>query len=336
MNWTDEALMAFVDGELDAAQRADVERALAGDAVLQARVAKLQAQRRRVSAAYAPVLDEPVPDRLAALLAIAPSTPSATVVNLGEVRAERARRRSIPGWAQWGGMAASLVLGVLLACCSQAAVATPRSVCATAARCGAPIEQALSTATGQHERRASRRAAELRRPRWRLLPHLQHGCSRRRGLPPRWAMVVETLAAAEGKAGRRGASGGYRAARAVLDAVINASRGMRLTLSGNARRARALGSVGSRRDAARNASVPSRSSAFATARPETGQPREAKAIPQKALDGTASNCEPRRGREPTDPSRARAPGVPAQRQAHPRDALINSIEHRARQRGLAA
>jgi len=61
MNWTDEALMAFVDGELDAAQRADVERALAGDAVLQARVAKLQAQRRRVSAAYAPVLDEPVP-----------------------------------------------------------------------------------------------------------------------------------------------------------------------------------------------------------------------------------------------------------------------------------
>ena len=146
MNWTDESLMAFVDGELDAAQRAAVEHALAGDAVLQARVAKLQAQRRRVSAAYAPVLDEPVPDRLAALLAIAPSTPSAAVVNLGEVRAERARRRSIPGWAQWGGMAASLVLGVLLGgLLAGRGGDTSFSVRDGRLVAGAPIEQALST-----------------------------------------------------------------------------------------------------------------------------------------------------------------------------------------------
>jgi anti-sigma factor RsiW len=114
MNWTDDTLMAFVDGELDAAQRAALERALVGDAALQSRVAALRAQRQRVSAAYAAVLDEPVPDRLAGLLANAPAAPSAPVVDLGAVRAAREQRPAMPGWAQWGGMAASVVLGVLL------------------------------------------------------------------------------------------------------------------------------------------------------------------------------------------------------------------------------
>lgn len=114
MNWSDEALMAFVDGELDAARRAEVEGALAGDPVLQARVVALQAQRRRVSAAFATVLDEPVPKRLARLLASSPGAAPAAVVNLGQARAERALRPPIPGWAQWGGMAASVALGVLL------------------------------------------------------------------------------------------------------------------------------------------------------------------------------------------------------------------------------
>jgi len=114
MNWTDDTLMAFVDGELDAAQRADLERALVGDVALQARMAALQSQRQRVSAAFATVLDEPMPDRLAKLLANAPAAPSAAVVDLGAARAARTQRRTMPGWAQWGGMAASVVLGVLL------------------------------------------------------------------------------------------------------------------------------------------------------------------------------------------------------------------------------
>jgi len=114
MNWTDETLMAFVDGELDTARRATVESALSGDAALRARVAALQTQRRRVSAAFAGVLDEPMPDRLASLLASAPGAPSAAVVDLNAARSARAQRRALPGWAQWGGMAASVVLGVLL------------------------------------------------------------------------------------------------------------------------------------------------------------------------------------------------------------------------------
>lgn len=66
--------------------------------------------RRRVAAAYDEVLHEPVPQRLADLLAS-----PAPVVDLA---AERARRRAAPQsamrwtWAHWGGMAASLAVGV--------------------------------------------------------------------------------------------------------------------------------------------------------------------------------------------------------------------------------
>lgn len=108
MNWSDETLMAFADGELDTVQHAQVEGALVADAALRQRVAAIQLQRERLAAAFATVLAEPVPDRLARLLQAAP------VINLAEVRAKRERSRYRPSWAQWGGMAASVLLGVLL------------------------------------------------------------------------------------------------------------------------------------------------------------------------------------------------------------------------------
>lgn len=116
MNWTDDKLMAFVDGELDLAQRADLERALVSDLTMQSRVAALRLQRNRVSAAFATVLDEPMPDRLANLLSSAPDASLAPVVDLSSASARNARtqRSTIPGWAQWGGMAASVALGVVL------------------------------------------------------------------------------------------------------------------------------------------------------------------------------------------------------------------------------
>lgn len=69
----------------------------------------LKAERRRMAAAFDDVLDEPVPDRLKALLA-APA-PAPQVVDLG---AARAQRRAMSSWAAWGGMAATLVLGTLV------------------------------------------------------------------------------------------------------------------------------------------------------------------------------------------------------------------------------
>lgn len=67
---------------------------------------QLKAERRRLSAAFDGVLDDPVPDRLKALLA----EPAPQVVNLGAVRAQR----RMSSWAAWGGMAATLVLGTLI------------------------------------------------------------------------------------------------------------------------------------------------------------------------------------------------------------------------------
>jgi len=67
---------------------------------------QLKAERRRLAAAFDGVLNEPVPDRLKALLA----EPAAQVVDLGAVRA----RRAMSSWAAWGGMAATLLLGTLI------------------------------------------------------------------------------------------------------------------------------------------------------------------------------------------------------------------------------
>lgn len=122
MNWTDEQLMAYVDGELGAPLRGELEQALAGDAALRGRVEAWRVQRRRIEAALAPVLDEPVPERLSRLLAAVPApapapAPAAAVIDLAAARAAREApppRRAAPGWWAWGGMAASLVLGVLL------------------------------------------------------------------------------------------------------------------------------------------------------------------------------------------------------------------------------
>lgn len=107
--WPDETLMAFADGELDEPMRAELERALAADPALRRRVTLMRSQRERLAAAFAPVLDEPMPERLATLLQPAALPP--TVADLG---AARERRRRMPTWAQWGGIAASVLVGVLL------------------------------------------------------------------------------------------------------------------------------------------------------------------------------------------------------------------------------
>lgn len=125
---TDETLMAFADGELDAAQNSQVAHAIEADPALRGRVDQMRQQRNRIGAAFAAVVDEPVPDRLSRLLqtpstaAQAPVQPASDIVDLAEARAARAdasararaRVRMLPTWAQLGGMAASVVLGVLL------------------------------------------------------------------------------------------------------------------------------------------------------------------------------------------------------------------------------
>jgi hypothetical protein len=92
----EERLAAYVDGELAGAERDAFERELAADPALQRDLARQKALRARLSAAFDPVLDEPVPLRL----------------TLAAQAANAPRRAWRP--PQWAAMAACLALGVLV------------------------------------------------------------------------------------------------------------------------------------------------------------------------------------------------------------------------------
>ncbi|MDB5675979.1 MAG: hypothetical protein JWM65_2961 [Sphingomonas bacterium] len=98
-----ETLMAFVDGELDPLAAKRVERAIERDPALAGQVAAQRALRARLSAAFAPIVEEPVPDALAARL-------RGNLVPL----VQPAPRRMVPRWREAAALAACLTLGVLL------------------------------------------------------------------------------------------------------------------------------------------------------------------------------------------------------------------------------
>lgn len=99
----DDMLMAFVDGELDDVGRTRVERALAGDPDLQARLEVQQRLRARLAAHYGPTAEEDAPERFRAMLEtnVVPF-PAAT---------PRAGR---PLWQTLTALAATLVLGLVI------------------------------------------------------------------------------------------------------------------------------------------------------------------------------------------------------------------------------
>jgi hypothetical protein len=109
MTYSDDILMAYADGELDPAERSAIEHAMRTDPAIAAAVERHRALRHDVAAAFAGILDEPVPARL--------QPPAAPVVSLDAARAARAaapppmRRRW--SWPEWGALAAMLMVGVL-------------------------------------------------------------------------------------------------------------------------------------------------------------------------------------------------------------------------------
>ena len=64
LNFSDETLMAFADGELDGETRIAVETAMTRDPAIAERIAQFTESRARAKAALGPLLDEPVPDAL--------------------------------------------------------------------------------------------------------------------------------------------------------------------------------------------------------------------------------------------------------------------------------
>ena len=106
MSFDPATIAAYVDGELDDLTARRIEREAESDAALAAEIARHRALRAQLSAHFAPVADEPVPDRLRALL-----VGDRVDTSLSE-RREAKRARFAP--AHWGAIAASLVLGLTL------------------------------------------------------------------------------------------------------------------------------------------------------------------------------------------------------------------------------
>lgn len=108
----DDTLQAYVDGELDAAAAARIDAELAHDPLLAERVRRARAVRAQLQALFDPVLDEPVPTRLSALLASNASEPAPPFKappreSAPHAAARRTRRRR---WIPAMALAASLVL----------------------------------------------------------------------------------------------------------------------------------------------------------------------------------------------------------------------------------
>jgi hypothetical protein len=104
----DEKFFAWLDGELDAAEAAQVEAEVAADP----RLMRLAEQHRgfgtRLRETFATIATAPVPERLAN--AVQPPPP-AQIIDFGSQRARRATWLPLP---QWAAIAATLVVGVLV------------------------------------------------------------------------------------------------------------------------------------------------------------------------------------------------------------------------------
>jgi anti-sigma factor RsiW len=116
MSIAEETLMAYVDGELDASARAEVETAMRDDPEVAKRVAKHHELRAKIQLAYAAELTEAVPERLLAAVRQPVRAADSNIVDLKEARAAaqappRVQPRK-PAWRFAASMAASLVIGI--------------------------------------------------------------------------------------------------------------------------------------------------------------------------------------------------------------------------------
>jgi hypothetical protein len=104
MRIAEETLMAYIDGELDAAAAARVEAAAADDPDMAAAIARERALRQRLRSVFDAGAEAPVPERLAAAARGETIPPQA-------VASHSSRGRG--SWGYWGSMAAGVLIGVL-------------------------------------------------------------------------------------------------------------------------------------------------------------------------------------------------------------------------------
>jgi len=129
MNFPDEMLMAYADGELDSEARATVEAAMASDPEIARRVAQHSALRNRFRAAFNKVLEEPVPPRLSMLV-----SGGSTGSRKGKVVPLHPRQARQWTWPQWSAIAASLIVGVIVGRLVLTQARTPALIAMTGGR----------------------------------------------------------------------------------------------------------------------------------------------------------------------------------------------------------
>src|SRR5579872_1047284 len=220
MTFSDETLMAYADGELDAATRMAIEAAAAADPPLAQRIARHRALRARLQAAFEPVLEEPLPQRLLAA-ARGPGEDQRThkVISLA------ARRQPRWSWPEWSAMAASLLVGVLLGpwLLKSAAPPAPLDVSGGRVLASGALAHALSQQLASNQPRAapvtigiSFRAKRGGYCRTFVLHQGQSlaGLACREG--PSW----QVMTLAQSTASPQGAAGGYRQAASALPPAV--------------------------------------------------------------------------------------------------------------------
>jgi hypothetical protein len=114
MSVSDETLMAYADGEADAATRAIIEAAMRDDPEIRRRIEEHRALREAMQGAFSEILDEPVPQRLIDAARGDGARPVGHVVDLA--RARRAAGYAPGRLRSWrpAAMAASILMGVAL------------------------------------------------------------------------------------------------------------------------------------------------------------------------------------------------------------------------------
>lgn len=106
MSFDPDTIAAFVDGELDDLTARRIEREAESDAALAAEIARYRALTAKLSAHFAPVVHEAVPERLRALL-----VEGGVDISMADRR--NAKHRLFAP-VHWGAIAASLVFGLTI------------------------------------------------------------------------------------------------------------------------------------------------------------------------------------------------------------------------------
>src|SRR5579872_1077644 len=104
----EEKFFAWLDGELEPAEAAEMEAKVASDPRLQRLAEQHRALGAQLSGVFDPIAAAPVPERLQAAV-----RPPADVIDIATAK----RRREKRGWqpvAQWSAIAASLAIGIFV------------------------------------------------------------------------------------------------------------------------------------------------------------------------------------------------------------------------------